>query len=177
MAPGRLGPQPHPAVQGGNRDRGWGRQAGSWVRGPGGARRVCPQGRWRVRAQQCASPRAPGLGQPEGSHSLCPQGSFLFVPLTVPGHTCRPYTCLPCSAFHRERSGAIPPAPGTQTLGPVLMALFFRTPSGPPERCSLVSGVPSAPRTVYWVFGFFSHHLTYRVKFPIFSTFFFFLNF
>ena len=94
-----------------------------------------------------------GLGQPEGSHSLCPQGSFLPIPLSVPEHTCGPYTCLPCSAFHRECSRALPPAPGTQTPGPVPMALFFRIPSGPPELCSLVSGVPSAPRTVfgYWL--------------------------
>lgn len=80
-----------------------------------------------------------GLGQPEGSHSLCPQSSLLPVPLSFPEHTCGPYTCLPCSAFHSECSGALPPAPVTQTPGPVPMALFFRIPSGPPELCSLVS--------------------------------------
>lgn len=62
MVPGRLGPQPHPAVQGGNRDRGWDRQAGSWVRGPGRARRADGMSELSSWRSAYPSPRAPGLG-------------------------------------------------------------------------------------------------------------------
>ena len=132
MAPGRLGPQPHPAVQGGNRDRGWGSQ----------------------KAPTLCVLRVPSFPFP--SLFLTTHAGHTLAYLAAPSTVSTPGPSLPL-----------------QTPGPVLMELFFRTPSGPPELCSLVSGVPSAPRTVYWVFGFFSHHLTYRFKFPFSQLFFF----